>query len=126
LANKASSPSSPTDSFSTSAPTSLLKHKSRGHLFTFPRLALPPGNPRQRAEVTSEILRSTGSTLLFADTHTLSALAALPPTPADAPRLALRGGVVKSGSGADFLPTDGFVYEGVRLLEMGKLKKKAE
>ena len=83
------------------------------------------GDATQRAEVTCDVLRASNSTLLFADSHTLQALEALPQPPAGAPRLALRGGVVKTGSGSDFLPTDGFVYQyqGVRLLELGKLKK---
>ena len=63
------------------------------------------GVPSQRAAVTREVLASEGCTLLFADSHTLGATpaagsaeaAALPPLPS------LRGGVVKIGSGADFL-----------------------
>ena len=56
------------------------------------------GVPSQRAEATLDVLVSQNCSLLFADTHTLKALAACigdaVPT-----ALALRGGVVKIGSG---------------------------
>jgi hypothetical protein len=52
--------------------------------------------------VTIDVLASTGATQLFGDTHTLRAMAAAAAaTPL--PPLALRTGVIKIGSGTDFL-----------------------
>ncbi len=76
------------------------------------------GNPKQRAEVTMEVMQSTKATILFADTHTYKAL---PESHHNNDYLSLRGGVVKTGSGSDFLPTAGFIYAGANLKEMGKL-----
>jgi acyl-coenzyme A synthetase/AMP-(fatty) acid ligase len=59
------------------------------------------GNPAQRAEATLSVLSSAHCSLLFADTHTLGALEACKPNSAALSRL--RGGVVKVGSGSDFL-----------------------
>ena len=80
------------------------------------------GTPEQRADVTLQVLGSTGATQLFADTHTLRAL----PSPGEA-ALALRTGVVKIGSGSDFLKgvTEAakdlpLVFNGVPLHAMGK------
>merc|ERR1719253_2271720 len=58
------------------------------------------GSPSQRAQVTLEVLASEKCTVLFADVHTLKAL----PPPGAADLSALRTGVCKVGSGADFLP----------------------
>jgi len=60
------------------------------------------GDPSQRASVTIDVLLSTGTTVMFGDTHTLRAMAA-EPVPA-ARTLSLRTGVIKIGSGNDFLP----------------------
>jgi acyl-CoA synthetase (AMP-forming)/AMP-acid ligase II len=83
------------------------------------------GDPKQRAAATRDVLYSSAATLLFADSHTLRGLQALPP-----PRLpALRGGVCKVGSGSDYLEgvtdTGGaspipLEYAGKRLQAMGK------
>lgn len=85
------------------------------------------GDPKQRADVTLSVLESTGSTQLFADTHTLRAMPSM-----DSGALPkLRAGVVKIGSGSDFLegvrevPTPGgqplpLEYAGVRMIAMGK------
>lgn len=62
------------------------------------------GDPNQRASVTLEVLTSAKATIMFGDSHTLKALKALDATllpPAS--DLALRTGVVKIGSGSDFL-----------------------
>jgi hypothetical protein len=61
-------------------------------------------------------MESENCTLLFADTHTLKALPPNPPTPL----AAFRGGVVKTGSGASFLP-DTLTYGGIELSTIGKL-----
>jgi len=85
------------------------------------------GDPQQRADVTLSVLEASRATQLFADTHTLRAM-----PPADGRDLsALRTGVVKIGSGSDFLegvheaPTKGgepleLSFAGVRLVAMGK------
>jgi hypothetical protein len=57
------------------------------------------GVPSQRAEVTLEVLASTKASLLFGDFHTLKAL----PEPGTTDLGALRGGVIKCGSGIDFM-----------------------
>jgi non-ribosomal peptide synthetase component E (peptide arylation enzyme) len=62
------------------------------------------GDPNQRASVTLDVLASAKVTVMFGDSHTLKALKALdaallPPEG----ELALRTGVVKIGSGSDFL-----------------------
>ena len=75
------------------------------------------GDPKQRAEVTVDVLRETESTLLFADTHTLKAFENLR---VDADSLALRSGVVKVGSGKDFLP-ESVNFASVKLRTLGKL-----
>ena len=86
------------------------------------------GNPAQRAEVTLAVLAATEASVLFGDTHTLRAMAA--ETTATLP--ALRTGVIKIGSGNDFL--DGvteapggkdraplpLAYDGVKLWAFGK------
>ena len=54
------------------------------------------GDPAQRAKVTRDVLSETSATLVFADSHTLHGLDALPPPPEVSK---LRGGVVKVGSG---------------------------
>ena len=91
------------------------------------------GVPSQRAQVTREVVAAERCTLLFADSHTLGAL---PPGDGGdgggAPPLSLRGGVVKIGSGSDFLddvketPIGGspraLEYGGVPLIAMGKKK----
>eukprot|EP00908_Phaeocystis_cordata_P012450 Transcript_23428.p1 GENE.Transcript_23428~~Transcript_23428.p1 ORF type:complete len:322 (-),score=124.57 Transcript_23428:77-1042(-) len=83
------------------------------------------GDPAQRASVTLDVLEATGASVLFADSHTLKALperegGALPK---------LRTGVVKIGSGSDFLDVTHAViggaerpleYAGTKLLAMGK------
>ena len=83
------------------------------------------GDPTQRASVTLDVLEATGASVLFADSHTLKALperegGALPK---------LRTGVVKIGSGSDFLDVTHAViggaerpleYAGTKLLAMGK------
>eukprot|EP00440_Ansanella_granifera_P011059 gb/GFBE01011993.1/.p1 GENE.gb/GFBE01011993.1/~~gb/GFBE01011993.1/.p1 ORF type:complete len:345 (+),score=68.27 gb/GFBE01011993.1/:1-1035(+) len=87
------------------------------------------GSPSQRAEATLSSLASERCTLLFADVHTLKAL----PAPGPGVDLsALRGGVCKVGSGADFLEDvreakigpDGELrpleYAGVRIVAFGK------
>ena len=56
------------------------------------------GNPQQRAEVTVDVINRAGVTQLFGDSHTLRAL---PARPAGTGRL--RTGVIKIGSGSDFL-----------------------
>ena len=61
------------------------------------------GDPKQRASVTLEILATTGTTVLFGDSHTLKALVALPPPLPEPSALSLRTGVIKIGSGNDFL-----------------------
>ena len=89
------------------------------------------GVPSQRAQVTREVVAAERCTLLFADSHTLGAL---PPgdDDASAPPLSLRGGVVKIGSGSDFLDDvketsiggsmRALKYGGVPLIAMGKKK----
>jgi len=72
------------------------------------------GDPKQRATVTHEVLQSTGSTLLFADTHILKQLPA-------SSGMVLRGGIVKIGSGTDiFDDGSGMEYAGAALFAMGK------
>ena len=58
------------------------------------------GNPAQRAEVTLDVLKSTQASVMFGDTHTLKAMAALGDC---GEGLRLRTGVVKIASGSDFL-----------------------
>jgi len=77
------------------------------------------GDPKQRAAVTLEVLRSAAATQLFADTHTLRAF----PETSDA-TLALRTGVVKIGSGSDFLDSPTYRFAGVTLHSMGKAAAK--
>ncbi|KAG7360167.1 AMP-binding enzyme [Nitzschia inconspicua] len=73
------------------------------------------GVPSERAKATFDALEQEKCTLLFADTHTLEALAEY-----DKPeRLSLRGGVCKTGSGSDFL-SETVKYGGVSLKTMGK------
>ena len=74
------------------------------------------GDPAQRSEVTLQVLRQTDASLLFADTHTLKALR---PLEADAGGLALRGGVVKTGSGSTFL-AETCEFAGTTFMTMGK------
>jgi len=73
------------------------------------------GVPSQRAEATRQTLADEQCTLLFADTHTLKAL------PADdaGADLRLRGGVVKIGSGTEFLD-ETREFAGVTLATLGK------
>mmetsp|Transcript_32695 Transcript_32695/g.45600 ORF Transcript_32695/g.45600 Transcript_32695/m.45600 type:complete len:220 (-) Transcript_32695:273-932(-) len=89
------------------------------------------GNPNQRAEVTLSVLKSEACTLLFADSHTLKAL---PPPQAGDDLSKFRGGVVKIGSGAEFLgdvtsadlgkgDVRELVYAGEKLTAFGKRKK---
>ena len=59
------------------------------------------GSPSQRAQVTADVIATEGVTQLFGDTHTLRALQDV-----EAPARAshhLRTGVIKIGSGSDFL-----------------------
>jgi hypothetical protein len=73
------------------------------------------GVPSERALATFEALEHEQCTLLFADTHTIRAMAEY-----DKPeRLVLRGGVCKVGSGSDFLD-DTVKFGGVSLKTMGK------
>jgi hypothetical protein len=73
------------------------------------------GIPSERAKVTFDALEQEKCTLLFADTHTLKALANF-----DKPeRLSLRGGICKTGSGSDIL-SETVKYGGVSLKTMGK------
>jgi acyl-CoA synthetase (AMP-forming)/AMP-acid ligase II len=73
------------------------------------------GVPSERAKATFDALEQEKCTLLFADTHTLKALAEF-----DKPeQLNLRGGVCKTGSGSDFL-TETVKFGGVSLKTMGK------
>ena len=75
-----------------------------------------------------EVVAAEACTLLFADSHTLGALP--PGDGGDAGALALRGGVVKIASGADFLEdvreatiggaSRALEYCGVPLVAMGK------
>ncbi|CAE7811960.1 cry [Symbiodinium sp. CCMP2456] len=86
------------------------------------------GSPSQRAEATLAALASQRCSLLFADVHTLKAL----PDPGDKDLAALRGGVCKVGSGADFLEDvkeakigpsgelKPLQYAGVPLIALGK------
>ena len=86
------------------------------------------GDPKQRAQVTLEVLAATRATQIFGDTHTLRAM---PPPSPDAEPLALRTGVIKIGSGATYLdgvrevpagakaPALPLEYAGVALLAMG-------
>lgn len=71
------------------------------------------GDPKQRAEVTAEVLRQTGATLLFADTHIIKQM------PAEGGAAALRAGLVKVSSGTDIFDT-GLEYGGVKLSSIGK------
>lgn len=71
------------------------------------------GVPSERAAATFEVLESEKCTLLFADTHTLKAL------PDHPERLNLRGGVVKVGSGLDWLD-ETRKYGGITLRTLGK------
>lgn len=73
------------------------------------------GVPSKRAEATYETLETQACTILFADTHTLKALP--PCSPGALP--ALRAGVVKVGSGSDFLD-DTREYGGVQFSTLGK------
>jgi len=95
------------------------------------------GDPAQRAAVTVEVLAETSATQLFGDTHTLKAMLAAEKTAAvSAPPLALRTGVIKIGSGNDFLdgvreapaPKGGgepmpLEYAGIALHAFGKAAK---
>lgn len=86
------------------------------------------GDPKQRASATLEVLASTKTSVMFGDSHTLRSLRPLSP----AEPLALRSGVVKIGSGSDFL--DGVTqapaakggeplpleYDGIAFHAMGK------
>lgn len=72
------------------------------------------GNPSERAAATLEVLRRTDATLLLADTHIIKNF------PPNAQLPALRGGVVKTGSGSDFL-ADMVSVAGTNLYTMGKL-----
>lgn len=86
------------------------------------------GSPSQRANVTLSVLESARCSLLFADIHTMKAV----PPPGSADLSALRGGVCKVGSGADFLDDvkeakigpDGEMrpleYAGVPFIALGK------
>ena len=83
------------------------------------------GVPSQRAEVTRSVLSSTQASLLFGDFHTLRAL----PEPGGLDLSALRGGVIKCGSGTDFMDqaeatvgghTLTLEYAGVSFKMMGK------
>ena len=92
------------------------------------------GVPAQRATVTVEVLERTGATVLFGDTHTLQAMRELGDPPGTAPAgLKLRSGVIKVGSGSNFLDHVAEVpsskgggapmplkYGGVAMLAMGK------
>jgi len=71
------------------------------------------GDPKQRAVATAEVLRETGSTLLFADTHIIKQM------PPDGASGALRGGLVKVSSGTAIFDT-GLAYGGAALLSIGK------
>ena len=73
------------------------------------------GVPSQRAEATLQTIAGEQCSILFADTHTLKAL----PADVDADLNALRGGVVKIGSGTDFLD-ETREYAGVTLATLGK------
>jgi acyl-CoA synthetase (AMP-forming)/AMP-acid ligase II len=76
------------------------------------------GVPSQRAEATLRVLASEQCTLLFADTHTLKALE---PLEVEGSSLqALRGGVVKVGSGTDFMSSTS-KYQGVPLANISQL-----
>lgn len=75
------------------------------------------GNPSERAESTLQVMAATGATLLLADTHIVKSF------PSDlssqSKTSTLRGGIVKTGSGSDFL--DEMVsVGGVDLFTMGK------
>lgn len=73
------------------------------------------GVPSKRAEATLQVLRDENCSILFADTHTLKAL----PDVESGALPSLRGGVVKIGSGSDFLEeTRGFA--GVEFRTLGK------
>lgn len=85
------------------------------------------GDPQQRAAVTLDVLQCSRATQLFADTHTLRAM----PAAEGRDLSSLRTGVVKIGSGSDFLDNVHEVsqqagdplaleYAGVRLIAMGK------
>jgi acyl-coenzyme A synthetase/AMP-(fatty) acid ligase len=76
------------------------------------------GVASQRADATLETLVSQRCTLLFADTHTLKAL---PEPTVDMDLSALRGGVVKVGSGSDFMEEE-VQYAGVSMHTMSKRK----
>lgn len=79
------------------------------------------GVPEQRAAVTLEVIAGTRCTALFADTHTLKAFAE-PQMVAKREALdvsSLRTGVVKVGSGADFLD-ETVEFAGVSLFTLGK------
>lgn len=79
------------------------------------------GVPSERAAATLNMLGSERCTLLFADSHILKALGGLPPIHATSGGLShLRGGVVKVGSGSDFM-TDTVKYGDVTLSTMSKL-----
>jgi len=79
------------------------------------------GVPSQRASVTLEVLASQRCSVLFADTHTLKALndPTLDASRAAADLSSLRTGVVKVGSGTDFLD-ETVDFAGVPLVTLGK------
>lgn len=76
------------------------------------------GVPSERAEATLQVLRDHQVTCLFADTHVVNELRRILP-PEVPSRLALRKGVVKTGSGADFLD-ERAALAGASLWTMGK------
>ncbi len=73
------------------------------------------GVPSERAQATATVLKGEHCTVLFADTHVVQSL------PPDLAGLSLRTGVVKVGSGTDFLEAT-VNYAGVPLSTMGKRK----
>ena len=73
------------------------------------------GNPSERAESTLQVMAATGATLLLADTHIVKSF----PSDVSSKITALRGGIVKTGSGSDFLDENVSVG-GVDLFTMGK------
>jgi|AntRauMFilla1563_2_1112583.scaffolds.fasta_scaffold229762_1 hypothetical protein len=75
------------------------------------------GDPAQRARVTRDAMLHTRSTLLFGDSHTIKALEPL----GDPGDHHLRSGLIKIGSGTDFLEST-TSYAGVTLRNMGKIK----
>lgn len=72
------------------------------------------GIPSERAIATLQTLTDTDSTLLLADTHIVKNF------PEEATLKALRGGIVKTGSGSTFLK-ETVSFAGVDLITMGKV-----